>query len=89
MKGQLAGGVGILWRPLAQLVLFGTRNALRQTLPDDRTMTTSGVILQPTDVVGDLDVLFDGGLSMKQQVNRVTVVTRTVVNNTTIISMAP
>jgi len=65
------------------------RNALRQTLPDDRTMTTSGVILQPTDVVGDLDVLFDGGLSMKQQVNRVTVVTRTVVNNTTIISVAP
>ena len=81
--------MGILWRPLAQLVLFGMRNALRQTLPDDRTMTTSGVILQPTDVVGDLDVLFDGGLSMKQQVNRVTVVTRTVVNNTTIISMAP
>jgi len=54
-----------------QLLWFGTRTALRQTLAGDRTITINDVILQLTDVDRDLGVLIDSELSMKQQVNRV------------------
>jgi len=48
-----------------QLLWFGTRTALRQTLAGDRTMTINDVILQLTDVDRDLGVLIDSELSMK------------------------
>ena len=53
-----------------ELIWFGCRAVLRQSLTSDRTLTIYDITLQSKDVVQDLGVPLDSELTMKQRVNR-------------------
>ena len=42
-----------------ELIWFGSRAELRQSLSSDRALIVDDVVLQPTDIVRDLGVLSD------------------------------
>jgi len=57
-----AGKTEVLW--------FGSASQLRGLRPDTMHITINQSIIKPATVVRDLGVLFDGELSMRQQVSR-------------------
>jgi len=54
-----------------ELIFFGSRAELCQSLSGDRTLIVDDVILQPTDTVRGLGVLLDSKMTMKRHVNRI------------------
>jgi len=52
-----------------ELIWFGSRTSLRHLSLAHSTLMIDSVVVQPTDIVHDLGVLFDSELSLKQHVN--------------------